>query len=915
MLCTASVRPVRRIIGLCLVLLLLAGMAGVAPSANAEPEVIRTTPLDGEILQRTPTAVGVGFNESLDREQSSFHLLYPDGTEVEGINVAWGSGDTSVTLNLPRDFSDGVYTITWNAVSANDGSTIDGWSSFSVGNPEDAAIITIPTSASGHQGPATWLQAGSRFVALIGIAASMAIWPVWRGVIRPALGKSRNVGVRTTMAIQQWAWIALAIAFVGSLLELGIHSQVLRDEGLVEAVMQVLGHEEWGFWWIVRMALLVLLGLALSISPWWYASWARFNSVTLWALSLLMPLPLVLSGHAMNDEVGRITTVTSSWLSYISLGVLTGGSACLVIALRHMRGRANDEALTLLRNRFLWLFVSAIGIAILTGIYLGSLFAGNIDALRETNFGLALSAQIVIAVVAITVGILLLTRNFSTPSASTVASTLTVVLALALISSAVMDVQTPGRTELVERSVQTREDVSFDGRPGIFLIAPGEVGVNHWRLETPGTYLQTETLVFVELSSPSYPEIGTKTMQMYRVQGNAFEHHGTEFSLMGDWEITIRIEEPGFEPSIATFTQAIGEENTTVNLPEAPWKFDWLAGLSGLSLAIVGIVGVSTALAVGKSPLRKEAGGLAGVAVALAVVVILQGRIDPLLVVESGEGAINPNDAVMVSRGEELYLTHCASCHGVGLRGDGPLADALNPPPVDFSQPHTKVHSDQDFIYWIQYGIQGTAMPGFRTQLDDQQIRDVIAFIHWWQQDDGAMYEPEDGSVATPEPALAACEVAPAEYSQLQEMFQHGLHPETRRGTPLIRAADAEVPPEQTNDVMWTIEQLVNCTNHDQFMSQIRLFTQPMMQEIFPQGASYEVTTLATSPSQPVDPGSALSVQDVQSVTYLADGRVAVTVIFDDPLGIGVIPGVDPIYQVTLVLIQIDGAWLIDEVR
>ena len=915
MLCTASARPVRIIIGLGLMLMLLAGIAGVTPSVSAEPEVIRTTPLDGEILQRTPTAVGVGFNEPLDPDQSTVRLLNPDGSEVEGISVSWGSGDTSVTLTLPRDFPDGVYTITWNAVSANDDSETDGWSSFSVGNPEDAAIITIPTSASGHQGPATWMQVGSRFVALIGIAASLAIWPVWRGVIRPALGRSRNAGVRTTMAIQQWAWIALALAFVGSLLELAVHSQTLRDEGMIEAVMQVLGHEEWGFWWIIRMAFLVLLGLALSISPWWYATWSRLNNAVLWTLSLILPLPLVLSGHAMNDEVGRITTVTSSWLFYISLGLLVGGTICLIIALKNMRGLANDAAMESLRNRFIWLFVSAFGIAILTGFYLGSIFAGNIDALLETSFGQALTVQIVVAVVAIVIGILLLIRSFTSASVPKIASALAVVLALSLVSTAAMDTQTPGRVELTERSVQTREDVSFDGRPGIFLIAPGEVGVNHWRLETPGTYLQTETSVFVELANLDYPEIGTKTMQMYRVQGNAFEHHGTEFSLMGDWEITIRIEEPGFEPSTASYMQAIGEENTTVNLPEAPWKFDWIAGLSGLSLAIVGIVGVSTALVAGKSPLRKEAGGLAGVAVALAVVVVLQGRIDPLLVVETGEGAINPNDAVMVQRGEDLYLTHCASCHGVGLRGDGPLSDALNPPPVDFSQPHTKVHSDQDFIYWIQYGIQGTAMPGYRTQLDDQQIRDVISFIYWWQQDDGASYEPEGGPEATPEPELAACEIAPAEYSQLQSMFQHGLHPETRRGTPLIRAADAEVPPDQTNDVMWTIEQLVNCTNHDQFMSQIRLFTQPMMQEIFPQGASYEVTTLATTPPQPVDPSNALSVQDVQSVTYLADGRVAVTVIFDDPIGIGVIPGVDPIYQTTLVLIEVDGTWLIDEVR
>ncbi len=915
MLCTASARPARIVIGLGLVLLMLVGMAGVTPTVGAEPEVIRTTPLDGEILQRTPTAVGVGFNEALDTDESTFSLLNTDGSEVEGVSISWGSDETSVTLNLPRDFPDGVYTITWNAVSASDGTSTQGWSSFSVGNPEDAAIITIPTSSSGHEGPPDWMQVGSRFVALLGIAASLAIWPIWRGIIRPALGKSRVAGVRTTMALQQWAWIALAMAIVGSFLELAFYSQALRDDGLVEAVMQVLGHEEWGFWWMVRMAFLVLLGIALSISPWWYANRARFNNVVIWTLSLMLPVPLVLSGHAMTDEVGRITTITSMWLYYVSLDLLVGGTAYLVVALRQMRGLANDNALSTLRARYTWLFLTAFGVALLTGFYLGTLFAGNLDAMLETAFGQALTAQIVAAAIALIIGIVLLVRSFSLLSVQKIGSALAVVLALSLISTAAMDIQTSGREELTQRSVQTREDLEFDGRPGIFLVAPGEVGVNHWRLEMPGTYLQTETEVYVELSNLDFPEIGSKEELMFRVQGSAFEHHGTELSLMGDWQITIRIEEPGFEPSSATYTQHIGEQNTDVNLPDAPWKFGWIAGLSGLSLALIGIVGFSTALVAGKGPLRKEAGGLAGVAVALAVVVVLQGRIDPLLVVETGDGGINPNDTLMVSRGEEIYLTQCASCHGVGLRGDGPLADSLDPPPVDFSQPHTKVHSDEDFIYWIQNGIQGTAMPGFSSQLDDQQIRDVIAFIYWWQQDDGASYEPQDGGAATPEPALDACEINPAEYSELQAFFQHGLHPETTRGTPLVRAADAEVSGEDTNDVMWTIEQLVNCANHDQFMSQIQIFTQPMMQEIFPQGANYEVTNLSVSPPEPVDPANAIAIQDVQSVTKLADGRVAVTVIFDDPNAMGVIPGANPIYQTTLVLIEVDGVWLIDEIR
>ena len=58
MSCFASARPVRIIIGIGLMLMLIAGMAGVPQSLSAEPEVIRTTPLDGEPLWPTRPAAG-----------------------------------------------------------------------------------------------------------------------------------------------------------------------------------------------------------------------------------------------------------------------------------------------------------------------------------------------------------------------------------------------------------------------------------------------------------------------------------------------------------------------------------------------------------------------------------------------------------------------------------------------------------------------------------------------------------------------------------------------------------------------------------------------------------------------------------------------------------------------------------------
>jgi mono/diheme cytochrome c family protein len=44
-------------------------------------------------------------------------------------------------------------------------------------------------------------------------------------------------------------------------------------------------------------------------------------------------------------------------------------------------------------------------------------------------------------------------------------------------------------------------------------------------------------------------------------------------------------------------------------------------------------------------------------------------------------GSQNP-----ILQGEESFVTYCASCHGIGGRGDGPVAEALKSPPPDLTQ-------------------------------------------------------------------------------------------------------------------------------------------------------------------------------------------------------------------------------------
>ncbi len=50
----------------------------------------------------------------------------------------------------------------------------------------------------------------------------------------------------------------------------------------------------------------------------------------------------------------------------------------------------------------------------------------------------------------------------------------------------------------------------------------------------------------------------------------------------------------------------------------------------------------------------------------------------------SGESAAPPAPA-FVSQGADLYQRYCASCHGLGARGDGPVAASLRTPPPDLT--------------------------------------------------------------------------------------------------------------------------------------------------------------------------------------------------------------------------------------
>ncbi len=99
------------------------------------------------------------------------------------------------------------------------------------------------------------------------------------------------------------------------------------------------------------------------------------------------------------------------------------------------------------------------------------------------------------------------------------------------------------------------------------------------------------------------------------------------------------------------------------------------------------------------------------------------------------------DDPESIARGETLYQTQCAACHGTTGLGDGPTAANLTPPPAPLAM--TARHMPDAYLYWrITEGgaAWGTGMPAYGNVLSEEEIWDVINYLrHLASQTDGTV--------------------------------------------------------------------------------------------------------------------------------------------------------------------------------
>ena len=94
------------------------------------------------------------------------------------------------------------------------------------------------------------------------------------------------------------------------------------------------------------------------------------------------------------------------------------------------------------------------------------------------------------------------------------------------------------------------------------------------------------------------------------------------------------------------------------------------------------------------------------------------------------EGLKNPlqADEKTLKAGAEVYLNHCAGCHGLPYNPDSQFGRSFNPPVPQFFTEAPDMTDAQNF-YVTLHGVRWTGMPSWSKTLGETEIWQVVTFL------------------------------------------------------------------------------------------------------------------------------------------------------------------------------------------
>ena len=142
-------------------------------------------PAQGSTLAQAPTQLRLTFSEDVDASFSQVPVLNAQRASVDRGDSHTAPNDPhALMVSLQDGLPDGVYTVAWRTLSADDGHSVSSAYTLTVGAPASSVAVSQPIAADAEFAPETaiarwWLY----------LAASLVFGPLlaWQTVFRPLL--------------------------------------------------------------------------------------------------------------------------------------------------------------------------------------------------------------------------------------------------------------------------------------------------------------------------------------------------------------------------------------------------------------------------------------------------------------------------------------------------------------------------------------------------------------------------------------------------------------------------------------------------------------------------------------------------------------------------------------------------------
>ncbi len=87
------------------------------------------------------------------------------------------------------------------------------------------------------------------------------------------------------------------------------------------------------------------------------------------------------------------------------------------------------------------------------------------------------------------------------------------------------------------------------------------------------------------------------------------------------------------------------------------------------------------------------------------------------------------DDPARIARGAGHYEMVCAACHGSPTHLPEQMARNLAPPPPPLMEQMRQWRPEARIVWTVKHGIRHTAMPGWPSQVRDDEVWDMVAFL------------------------------------------------------------------------------------------------------------------------------------------------------------------------------------------